>query len=198
MQGIRVGAAVALGCLVANVALAQPGQQYAPPAYAYQPRPQVQLTQEEAELLQDGIIDDGQIILGGLGAIFVGFGLGQAIEGRWSDTGWIFTAGEIAAMTVAIVGIAQCGDHVVHSNDDFDHGGFCEEHGAGKFIVGLLAFAGLRVWETVDAFVGPASHNRRVRAVQARVYGGYPPPYSFYVKPTMSNEGTVAGLSFSF
>jgi TM2 domain-containing membrane protein YozV len=226
-MGIRAGA-VALLCLT-STAVAQPGpdqqqqgpyapppQQpgpYAPPAppaqpYApppqpgygppqqgnyYAPTPQqyaVQITEEERDILMKGEIDGTQIALGGLGAIFFGFGVGQAIQGRWSENGWIFTFGEIGAFSILIAGAIDS------ANDRADE----RDNGFGFMIAGALAFSVLRVWESVDAFTGPAGHNRRVRELRMRVgYGGYPGYYGMtpYVTPTADGGGT-AGLSLRF
>ncbi len=75
----------------------QPGMVPAP--YAYQPTP------EEQSLLASGYINDGTMLAGGAVAFLLGFGIGQGVEGRWHDTGWIFTLGESVA-TATLIGSA--------------------------------------------------------------------------------------------
>src|ERR1700753_4027043 len=76
---------------------APPG--YGPPAaYAYQPSP------EEQELLAEGYIDPMRTAVGGGAAFLLGFGFGHMIEGRWHDTGWIFTLGETVSLGAMIGG----------------------------------------------------------------------------------------------
>src|SRR5678815_1471590 len=73
-------------------------QQY--PSYGYAPqRPvmQVQLTVDEQWLLQRGFISDGETYGGGALALFFGYGIGQAVQGRWSQKGYIFTFGDLAS-----------------------------------------------------------------------------------------------------
>lgn len=207
-MGIRAGA-VALLCL-ASTAIAQPGPDSQapsappagygppPPGNYYAPTPQqyaVQITEEERDLLARGEIDGSHVALGGLGAIFFGFGVGQAIQGRWSDTGWIFTFGEIGTLAMVIGGVIDS----VSSCNDYE--GSCNDsRGVTVMAAGLIGFTALRIWESVDAFTGPAGHNRRVRDLRMRLgYGPYPAYYGMtpYITPTGDGGGT-AGLSLRF
>src|SRR5687767_6234918 len=117
---MRTGSVIALLLLVSGVAYAQPGvAPQAPPQpmqpYPYQPqygygqRPvlQYQLTLDEQYLLETGFISDGQWLGGAVANWFVGFGVGQAIQGRWSDRGWIFTVGEGVSIVALIYGATQ-------------------------------------------------------------------------------------------
>jgi hypothetical protein len=166
------------------------GQPYVPPPYQYQ------LTQDELELLADGEISDGQRFGGGLAAIFFGLGLGQAVQGRWTDTGWIFTLGEVGAFTLIMTGAIQnlCdGDGGCGGDDDDD--------GETLIVVGAVSYLALRVWGVVDAFSGPSDHNRKVRALRMRL--GYPPSPGYYgatpfVAPTRDGDGGVAGITLRF
>src|SRR5215217_1141837 len=93
--------------LVSSVSYAQPGaplqepppqpQTFPPPAYAppppygyTQPPMQVQLTLDEQFLLERGYISDGQHIGGTVVAFMFGFGLGHAVQGRFSERGYLF------------------------------------------------------------------------------------------------------------
>ena len=78
------------------------------PNYGYAPqRPmmQVQLTLDEQFLLERGYISEGQHIGGGLISLFFGWGIGQAIQGRWSEKGYIFTLGEGVSAGLMIWGM---------------------------------------------------------------------------------------------
>src|SRR5262245_44394392 len=59
------------------------GPQYAYPAQ--RPVMQAQLTLDEQYLLERGFITEGEHLGGGAVALFFGFGLGHAIQGRWSE-----------------------------------------------------------------------------------------------------------------
>ncbi len=172
----------------------QPAPYYGVPApYQYQP---VALTAEEQELLMKGEISEGEHIGGGLAALFLGFGIGQGIQGRWGDNGWLFTLGEVGAVSLMIYGATRsfdCYDGVDHLGHD------CRtDAGTGSLIVGALAFTGLRIWETVDAFSAPSDYNRRVRMVKMKV--GIRPMgmYSGYVVPATNGDGGFAGISGRF
>ena len=84
----------ALVAVLAGSAAAQPG--LTPPSYAYAGPPplSLQLTDDDVKLLNRGEISDDRWLGGGVASVLVGFGVGQAIEGRWGETGWIFTLGE--------------------------------------------------------------------------------------------------------
>jgi len=63
------------------------------------------LTPEETEILAARSDRASSYIVGGLIDTFViPFGVGQAIEGRYGDTGWIFTVSELASLGVIIAG----------------------------------------------------------------------------------------------
>ncbi len=174
-------------------------QQY-PPGYSpQQPPMQVQLTVDDQWLLQRGYISDGEYIGGGLVALFIGFGVGQAVQGRWGEKGWIFTLGEgvsIAALFYGVVQALSCIDR-----NRTDGSGTCSgDEGVGVTLIGFAGFSVFRVWETIDAFAAPPEHNRKVRALRARL--GMPEPmYSRltpYVSPTRDRDGGTAGVTLRF
>ena len=190
---------IVLGASVAN---AQPGQApYAPPPpagvpqpYAYQPRQQVVLTDEERHLLEVGEISDGKHIGGGIAAFAIGFGVGQAVQGRWSDTGYIFTLGEGASMVALFYGLGRALSCV-------DSDTTCNNDGGAWMLGGLLVYTVLHVWEIGDAFVVPPRHNQRVRELRQRL--GYPPAGVYYgfkpfLTPPKNGDGAVAGVELRF
>jgi len=155
-----------------------------PPPY-YQPVA-VQLTAGEHALLQKGEISDGAHIAGGAVALGLGFGLGQAVQGRWAEKGWLFTVGSAASVAAIVVGVSSL-------NSDSDEV-------PALFIAGYLSFLVFHVWGTVDAFIEPPKHNRRVRELKMRL--GMPGPYFGnrmipYVNKTRDGGGT-AGLVLRF
>jgi hypothetical protein len=164
---------------------------YAPPAHQYVP---LQLSSEDQKLLAQGEITDGQHVAGAAVAIFFGFGIGQAVQGRWSEAGWIFALGESASLAALIIGaiktIDNCFERTCNNTD-------------GELLLwgGLIGFSVFRVWEVVDAFIAPPKHNRRVRELRMRL--GMPMPMYTKVTPYLSpggggDGGGVAGLSFRF
>ena len=205
MRSASVLAALALlSALTPTVAHAQPGSSPPPPpppVYAPQPPPPPQygyapvpagLTYDEQRLLARGEISPGAHVGGGILSLFFGFGLGQAVQGRWTDTGWIFTVGESASFAAIFIGI---GNEIEDCGLQED----CDNDNDFLIVAGIFGFIGFRVWELADAFVGPSNHNRRVRDLRMRL--GYPPTgyYSLapYVAPTQRGGGVV-GLTVRF
>ena len=178
-----------------QVAQATPGVVVVNTAPAPAPEhPRLQLSAEDQELIMDGEIGPVAHIGGGAVALFFGLGVGQAVQGRWGERGWIFTVGEPAALGLTIYGLVKAGS----SCAEVAEGESCGGGGMVLAGTGLLALSALHVWEVVDAFVAPVGHNRRVRAAKLRA--GMNPMYSVapYVAPSQSGNGTVGGLSFSF
>jgi len=201
MRRALVSLVVAMVTAAVGTAAAQPGQTapgppaprqpYIPPPYAYQPQP-VQLTVQEAAILERGKIDLGTHVLGAGAAYMIGFGSGQAIQGRWSDTGWIFTLGEGASVVALIASIDQW-DSIC------DRDGYCRDEVPGLFVVGIVGLAVFRVWGMVDAIAGPVVHNRSYRKLRQRL--GYPPDQARatpYLAPAARGDGGVAGVTFRF
>jgi len=173
----------------------QPQAQPPPPGYAPTGMVPVQLTSDQVELLQKGEISDGQHIGGAAASLFLGFGIGQAVQGRYGETGWIFTVGEIASITALFVGVGQALD------DCFENDARCNDSkGEGLIIGGLVGLLVFRVWEVVDAFGGPPKHNRKVRELKMRL--GMPVPmYTQRVVPYINrtrDSGATAGVVFRF
>ncbi len=171
-------------------------QPYYPPNPGY--GPPIQLTIEDQELLASGEISDGQHLGGAALAVFMGFGIGQAVQGRWSDRGYIFTLGEIAAIAALIYGAAE-----MINNCDANLDTVCNSRGndtgVAPFVVGLIGFSVLRIWEVVDSITGPIDHNTRLRNLRIRTgyrpmgYGGIKP----FVAPS-GDQGATAGITFRF
>lgn len=176
-----------------------PGAEPAPPPDEPQPPPvaqpqprrvqprTVQMTPEERELILRGEIDPGLYIAGALVGTFAApFGIGQAVQGRWSEKGWIFALGEGLSIGVIIAGALRI-DNSAGSSD-----------GEGLLVGGIFGLVGFRIWEMIDLWVGPPMHNQRVRRVYMKY--GIPPGSVFYgarpyVAPT-GHGGAIAGFTF--
>ena len=122
----------------------------------------IQLTEKDKEVLEIGEISTGRYVAGGiLGTYPIGFGIGHAIQGRWSEQGWIFTAGELGSVAMLLGGLSSClkGD----ADDFFDD---CSGGENALITVGLIGFIGFRIWEIVDVWAVPPSHNKKHRELQ--------------------------------
>jgi hypothetical protein len=167
-----------------------PGQPYPAQPYPGQPYPYpaVQLTEDEQELLAQGEISDGRYIGGAVTSLFFGLGLGQAVQGRYSDTGKIFTIGELGSFTAVLIGAIGSID------SEGNHDG-----STALLTGGLIGYVVFRAWDVVDAFTGPPSQNARLRQLRMRL--GLPAYAKVlpYVAPSMSRTGGgTVGVTFRF
>lgn len=147
----------------------------------------LQLTADERELLASGEISDGTATAGKVTSILFGLGVGQAVEGRWTKIGWVYTLGDVASAgliaTATIQGLTPgCS-------------GSCGRTAAALFIGGGLVGLASRIGQIYDAFTAPGNHNRRVRELRMRV--GMQPTAQVlpYVAPTDDGNGASAGVT---
>lgn len=87
-------------------------------------------------------------ITGGILSFYPGFGVGHAVQGRWLDRGWIYTASEAVIVGATAVGCRG-------SKYDQDAGGGC-------VLSGALVFFIARTLEMVDAWSGYGSFVNRM------------------------------------
>lgn len=200
IQIIGILSLLSAAFLLPHVAHAQPGRQVyprsqvppppPPPGYG-QPANYNLLSFEERRLLMDGEISLGQTIGGGALALWLGFGVGHAVQGRYGETGWKFTLGELAAVGGIMIGAIQLSAHAYDGDRNNDRG-------ENLLIASFIAFGVIRIWEIVDTLTGPAAHNSAVRAARYKAYGPPRPRYGFFIAPTKQSDGGVAGLTLQF
>lgn len=198
---MRIASVVGLVAVVSwwsiGEANAQPGLASPAPCDAYtEPCGQpVQVTPDEYRLLQRGYISDGQHVGGGLVGTFFGFGLGHAVQGRWSEKGWMFTVGESAGIGLVMYGLIDCIE-----DDYYDEYGD-DDCAWGSIAIGMVALSVFRIWELVDVWAGPAQHNARVRNLRYRLGLEAPPrtpAWGVFAAPPRDGEGAVAGITLRF
>lgn len=115
------------------------------------------LREEDEKILSIGEISTARYITGGiLGTYPIGFGLGHAIQGRWSEDGWFFTAGELGSVSLVVAGILGCVDQA------FD-GSNCSNLESAFIITGAVGFIGFRIWEIADVWSKPPMYNNKYR-----------------------------------
>jgi hypothetical protein len=163
----------------------EPAPQVAPAPPLAQPAP-IQMSARERDLILRGEIPVGRAIGGAIVGMFVPFGIGQTVQGRWTERGWIFTAGELGSIGLVIYGVSACS----------------ESDNCGALVGGIIGLVGFRIWEIVDAWVAPALHNQRVREVRAK-YGITPEmvPYEARWTPFVvpaAGGGFAGGVSWTF
>ena len=141
-----------------------------PAPYEYRPPSTTPpLDDNDRAVLEHGEISDGQTTGGGIAAILLGFGIGQAIEGRWLERGWMFTAVDTGALALEIGGIIETFSRGCDRS--------CQNRGLAMAGVGGALELGSRILQSWDAFVAPEAHNRRVRELRARTGVTHVVPY---------------------
>jgi hypothetical protein len=173
-----MGRSIACVLLLASASVqAQPGM-----------TPTVPLTPDEQELLAHGEYSTGRITGGGITAIIAGYGIGQAVEGRWLSDGWKFTLFDVAGTALYVGGLASA----FQANCDSG----CNNGALAMFLGGFAILSASRIWQSFDAFVEPKRHNHRLRELRQRL--GMPPPtLGPYVAPS-ANGGATTGLVLRF
>lgn len=137
-----------------NEKVAQGTSMQRPDAISY-----TSLSEKERDILQRGEITKGRYVVGGiLGTWPLGLGIGHAIQGRYTDKGWIFTVGELGSIAVMASGMGDC----------WDGDGYRTCNG-GAIVLGAVAFVGFKIWEIVDLWAGPPEHNRRYYELKSRL-----------------------------
>jgi len=91
-------------------------------------------------------INQGRYIGGGVASIFLGFGIGYAIQGRWKEKGWIHTALQGGMLLTYISVVFTAGA---------DHNSAVA--GLGTTLGIGIAILGIRIWEMVDVWLLPDS-----------------------------------------
>lgn len=197
LYGYATSVALLLACPLAR---AQPAALPEPPTDAAiaEPASQLQLPLDDQTLLARGEISDGRWITGGVLSSVIGFGIGQGVQGRWDDRGWMFLVGEAATGGALVLGLFE--------------GLACNEEDAAcsnstllairLAFGGLAGYAGFRLWDAIDAFVVPPRQNARVRALRARLGLPSEPTVALapYIAPVhaVGGDTAVAGLQLRF
>lgn len=125
------------------------------------------------------IISQGQYISGGVVGTVFGFGIGHAIQGRWTKTGWIHTTLQSGAGAIVITGL------LLTETPSFSLGL------AGLyyiFPIGLAVLSGAKIWEIIDVWVLPSS----MKAVSQKGLHMTPTLYSQH------NQGNFLGLQLQY
>ena len=183
---------VLVAMVVSGHALAEPNGTTSATSRESAEQPQL-LTDEEIDLLQEGEITEARLGSSVAANLFVGFGLGQAIQGRWGETGWIFTFGMGFSTVLLYSGLSDqidCGSANACQRDQI-------RRDRGLIYGGGIALAAFYVAGIVEAYVGAHIHNRDMRELRKRLGTPMHARIIPYVKKSPDGGGT-AGLTFRF
>jgi hypothetical protein len=160
----------------------------------------IKLTDEDKDILEVGEISTTQYVVGGiLGTYPLGLGIGHAVQGRWSQKGWIFTAGELGSAAVLLVGALGCVDDELEN--DLDGEDDCSSFNETLIVLGAVSYVGFRIWEAVDVWAAPIGHNKKVRELKDYINKAPAPTVksSLNLVPVVSPRmGQGLGLTYIF
>lgn len=127
---------------------------------AFYINPQALAITEEDNVTQQNAhqktISNNAYIASGLVSTFFGFGIGHAMQGRYGEAGWIFTAIDGVAFTGTVVsGVAAVGEGLgaIFGNQARS------SSLSGYFFFGFLAlYTGSRIWQIIDTWALPGNY----------------------------------------
>lgn len=120
------------------------------------------LNEADRQTLMRGEMSTARYVVGGiLGTYPLGLGIGHAVQGRYSEKGWIFTVGEVSSLVVALAGLGDCFD------DHYDN--THRNCSGGLLLLGAIGYFGFRIWEIVDVWATPLEQDRQYRELKSRL-----------------------------
>ncbi len=118
------------------------------------------LKEDDQKVLSIGEISTARYVVGGiLGTYPVGFGIGHAVQGRWAEDGWVFTAGELGSLSLVVAGILGCVDQAFEGSN-------CSDFESAFIVTGAIGFLGFRIWEIVDVWSKPPIYNNKYQELK--------------------------------
>ncbi|MBK7962192.1 MAG: hypothetical protein IPK04_14030 [Bdellovibrionales bacterium] len=110
---------------------------------------QAQADEDVSDTTNKVPVSTGPYITGGILASTIGFGIGHAVQGRWADKGWIFTATESLGLVMLSAAASTCSKKTdIYGVEKTE----CSD--TGLALAGLGVLIGFHVWEIVDAWTG--------------------------------------------
>ncbi len=145
-----------------------------------------ELSPEDKAILSAGPITKKKYISGGILGSTVGFGTGHLIVGKWKESGWLYTVGEVGFLALMVGGYKKSlGDTLSTGfNGNFDGAN------TGLMLTGYVGFIATRIGEIFDIWARPKDHNRRYQELT-----NDNPLASIQIYPTIDAENL--GLNFA-
>ena len=95
---------------------------------------------QQTATAKTAIVSKDDYVVGGLVGSIVGFGIGHAVQSRYKNLGWVFTAGEGIGLVAAKAIPAAMVETTGHARDYIS-------------LAGWTLFIGFRLWQIVDLWV---------------------------------------------
>ena len=104
-------------------------------------------------------ITNTRYIVGGIASIFPGLGIGHAVQGRWMERGWMFTAGGLITSTGYLVSAFWLVSSTTLELEAGMKPALKTNKGAGGLALAfLLAYIGFKIWEAADVWMLPSDY----------------------------------------
>lgn len=154
------------------------------------------LTAEEKQVLESGEIGTTRYVISGISSIYLGLGIGQAIQSRFKKTGWYFLTADLIS-GIVILGEAF-GNGFGSMICSVAGGSNCESNAekSNKAKIASAIFVTSRVLGIIDAWYGGYQHNKEVRHLKQKVKSSNPAKGSAYIWP--NSDGIQLGYIYSF
>ena len=150
----------------------------------------------QMDALQLKEVSKTKYYIGGVLGTLPGFGIGHAIQGRWKEKGWIFTAGELTAAAGFLYFVIKSTSSLPSAKEivnNYSKSDSSSTNLKGPFINGLVSlafltlFLGFKAVETVDVW-SFSSHHYKV--AEEKIFQISPSYYSY-------NGKNMIGLSLN-
>lgn len=97
------------------------------------------------------LVSKPRYITGGVIGTIFGFGIGHAIQGRYSEIGWVFTVGEVAGLALGGASIGWFTKQALDAGKKVE----LKQLSGAPFalsIAGSILLTGFKIWEIVDVW----------------------------------------------
>ena len=141
-----------------------------------------EFTLEEKQILIDGEISTTRYVAGGVIGSYIGLGIGHGIVGKYSESGWRFTTGQLVSASLIVAGLSECVGSWVKDED-------CS--GNTALVLGVYGYIGFRLWEIYDIWTIVPRHNKRFKELKEQ-------EDKIGFVPLISNDKIGAFLTYRF
>jgi hypothetical protein len=121
-----------------------------------------ELTPKELKILAKGEISTERYLGAGILGSLVGFGSGQAVEGRYLTPGMIFSIGEGTGVALMLI------SPIFSEQSAHDRQEYGDDEPRAIAVLGLTVFSLFRIADIVDVWLAPPILNARYRRVKAK------------------------------
>ena len=150
------------------------------------------LTEQEYQTLAIGDLSRTRYAIGGVLGTYPGFGIGHTVQGRWRESGLIFTVGEVGYIIVPFAGLSKC------VGDSFYGRGKCDSQ---LIDIGAVGYLGFKIWEIVDVWRGGIVHRRKFQELKNKAERMKPKKESlnsWKFSPAVNTNSLAFNLNYTF